>query len=315
MASVAAALKVGLALPIYEGMFGGRTARWADLLAPARQAEAAGFDSVWLFDHLLIPVDRYVPGAAPMGAWECWSLLAALAAATERVTLGTLMTCTAFRNPALLAKMADTVDEISGGRLILGLGAGSIGDEFGMFGYPEDHRASRFAEALQIIGGLLRDGRVDFAGRYYQARECELRPRGPRRAGPPILVGARQARLDRLAARHADAWNAAWPSRAAALAPRVAAIKDACRAVGRDPATLELTAGVMVDLPGLGPRADWAWGGLIRGQALSGTVEEIAAELHDCACLGVAHLQVWLDPATPAGVEAFAPVLQHLKHD
>src|SRR4051794_27504326 len=82
--------KVGLVLPVYEGMLGGQTARWADLLDMARQAEAAGFDSVWLFDHLLIPVDRYVPGAAPMGAWECWSLLAALAAATERVTLGTL---------------------------------------------------------------------------------------------------------------------------------------------------------------------------------------------------------------------------------
>ncbi len=308
-------LEVGLLLPTYEGMVDGRTLRWEELLAIARRAEAVGFDALWVVDHLVIPVDQLVPGAQPMGAWECWSLLAALAAATTRIGLGSLVTCTAFRNPALLAKMADTVDEVSGGRLTLGLGAGSLPAEFAAFGYPADHRVDRFEEALMIIRGLLRDGRVDFAGRYSQARECELRPRGPRPGGPPILVAARNPRMDRLAARHADAWNAAWPNRADDLAPRLAAIDAACREVGREPASLERTVGMMIDLPGLGPSRDWLWATLVRepNRPLTGSVGEIAAELQACADLGVTRAQVWLDPPDLAGVEAFAPVLECLR--
>ena len=307
-------LAVGMLLPTYEGMVEGETARWADLLAIARRAEAVGFDALWVVDHLVVPVDQFVPGAQPMGAWECWSLLAALAAATTHIGLGSLVTCAAFRNPALLAKMADTVDEISGGRLTLGLGAGSLPQEFAAFGYPADHRVDRFEEALTIICRLLRDGRVDFAGRYYQARDCELRPRGPRPGGPPIMVGARSPRMDRLAARSADVWNAAWPNRAEALAPRITAIAVACEEVERDPATLERTVGVMVDLPGLGPSRDWLWAKLVREplEPLTGTPEEIAAELRAYADLGVTRAQVWLDPPGLAGVEAFAPVLELL---
>src|SRR4029079_1094319 len=120
-----------------------------DLLAMARLAEDAGFDSLWLGDHLLMPV-RAMPGGR-LGTWECWSVLAALAAATRRVELGPLVLCTGYRNPALLAKMADTVEEISGGRPVLGLGAGWSQGEYRAFGYPYDHRASRFEEAVQII--------------------------------------------------------------------------------------------------------------------------------------------------------------------
>ncbi len=307
-------LKVGLLLPTYEGMLKGETPHWTDLVAIAGQAEAVGFDSLWVVDHLVIPVDLFVPGAQPMGAWECWSLLAALAAATTRIGLGSLVTCTAFRNPALLAKMAATVDEISGGRLTLGLGAGSLPAEFGTFGYPADHRVDRFEEALTIIRGLLRGGRVDFVGRHYQARECELRPRGPRPNGPPILVGARNPRMDRLAARYADIWNAAWPNRAETLVPRLAAIDATCQELERDPATLERTVGVMVDLPELGLSRDWLWAKIVREplQPLTGSVEEIAAELQACADLGVSHVQVWLDPPSLAGVEAFASVLERL---
>jgi len=243
-----------------------------------------------------------------MGTWECWSLLAALAAATTRVDLGSLVTCTTFRNPTLLAKMAATVDEVSGGRLTLGLGAGSVPEEFAAFGYPADRRVDRFEEALTIICSLLRDGRVDFAGEYYQARECELRPRGPRLAGPPILIGSRSPRMDRLAALHADGWTPAWPNRAQALAPRIADIDAACRKVGRDPASLDRSVGVMVDLPACGPsRIDRA-----SDQPLAGSAAEIAAELRACADLGIASAQIWLDPPDLAGVEAFAPVLELL---
>jgi alkanesulfonate monooxygenase SsuD/methylene tetrahydromethanopterin reductase-like flavin-dependent oxidoreductase (luciferase family) len=127
---------------------------------------------------------------AEADVWEGWTMLSALAAATERVELGTLVTCSQFRNPALLAKMAVTVDEISGGRLTFGIGAGWNEPEFRAFGVPLDHRVGRFEEALQIIVPLLRDGHVDFEGQFYSARECELNPRGPRPSGPPILIGA-----------------------------------------------------------------------------------------------------------------------------
>jgi len=143
-------LKVGLFLPTGEGDMAGGTPRWNNIKTMVQQA-AWGFDSIWVQDHLLF--DYGDPGVRPTGVWECWSLLAALAAVTTRVELGALVACTSFRNPALLAKMADTVDEISGGRLILGLGAGYHEPEFRAFGYPFDHLVGRFEEALQIIQG------------------------------------------------------------------------------------------------------------------------------------------------------------------
>jgi probable F420-dependent oxidoreductase len=308
----APSLKVGLLLPTYEGMVDGETPRWSDMLAIAQRAEAVGFDSVWVVDHLTIPVDQTVPGAEPMGAWECWSLLAALSAATTHIGVGSLVTSATFRNPALLAKMADTIDEVSGGRLTLGLGAGSIPAEFAAFGYPSDHRVDRFEEATTIIRRLLHGEQVTFAGRHYQTHEAQLRPRGPRPEGPPILIGARSHRMDRLAARYADVWNAAWPNRAEELVPRIADIDAACEEVGRDPASLQRSAGVMVDLPGLGPSSNWLWATLVREprHPLTGSVDEMAAGLRAYAALGITHIQVWLDPPGLDGVEAFAPVLE-----
>src|SRR6059058_3522453 len=151
--------KVGVLLPTIEGSMARATPRWSDIVAMARRAEALGFDSLWMPDHLLFPLAHR---ETVHGVWECWTLLAALAAATERVELGPLVSCTGFRNPALLAKMADTVDEISGGRLVLGLGAGWEAPEYAAFGYPTDHRVDRLEAALQIVVPLLRTGHVDF---------------------------------------------------------------------------------------------------------------------------------------------------------
>src|SRR5215208_6263524 len=205
-------LKLGIFLDIFEGEDGTSQVtaakRWPELRAFARRAELLGFDSLWVPDHLLWRDDG-VEGST-RGAWEAWSILAALAADTKRIELGALVLCTAFRNPALVAKMADTIEEISGGRLILGLGAGYHEPEFTAFGYPYDPRISRFEEALTIITTLLGEGQIDFTGSYYHARDCELRPRGPRPGGPPILVaGGMPAgpRMLCLGAERADLWN------------------------------------------------------------------------------------------------------------
>jgi probable F420-dependent oxidoreductase len=303
-------LQVGLFLTPMEDSARGTTTRWSDVLAMARRAEEVGFDSLWLPDHLLVQWGW--EGSQPEGVGESWSLLSALAAATERIQLGTLVACTGFRNPALLAKMADTVDEISDGRLILGLGAGWHEAEFRAFGFPFYHRVSRFAEAVTIIHGLLKHGHVDFAGTYYQARDCELRPRGPRPQGPPIMIGGSGPRMLGLTARYADIWNRdfdVWnpdmiPYSAEDLAAWGPRVDAACLEAGRDPATLARTAGVLVDLPIAPIREGW--------QAVTGTPAELANVLRGYAAAGFTHAQIWLEPSTLAGVEAFAAVLDEL---
>jgi alkanesulfonate monooxygenase SsuD/methylene tetrahydromethanopterin reductase-like flavin-dependent oxidoreductase (luciferase family) len=191
-------LKVGVQLPEVE-----REVRWPELRDMARAAQSVGFDSLWLGDHLLYrrPNDR------ARGPWEVWTSLAGLAEATDRITLGPLVACTSFHEPAMLAKMAATVDEISGGRLILGLGAGWNETDYRAFGFPFDQRISRFEEAFTIIRTLLREGAIDFDGRFYQARDCELLPRGPRPSGPPLMVGSIGPRMLRITMPHVDGWN------------------------------------------------------------------------------------------------------------
>ena len=239
-------------------------------------------------------------------------MLTALAAVTSRVEIGSFVTCTAFRNPALLAKMADTVDEISGGRLILGLGAGWVESEFHAFGFPFDHRVSRFEEAVTIIHGLLRDGHIDFAGTYYQARDCALRPRGPRPTGPPIMIGTTGARMLRLTARYAGLWNAFfWEQGTGNRAERVPVLQTmvdaACVEAGRDPGTLIRSATVMVNtIPDAGHES---WTAV---PPLTGPPEQIAAELRRYADAGISHLQLWPQPASLAGYEALLPLLELL---
>ena len=307
-------LKVGCFLPVVERQMDGGSARGRDVLAMARAAEAVGFDSVWIPDHLLF---RH-PGEDEQGAWECFALLGALAVATERVEIGPLVACTGWRNPALIAKMADTVDELSEGRLVLGLGAGWHEPEYRAFGYPFDRRVGRFEEALAVILPLLRDGRVDHAGPFYQARECELHPRGPRtgRGGPPVLIGALGTgpRMLRLAARHADLWNA-WMTWGRSYPDAIPPLRDlvdgACAEVGRDPATLGRTVAILAEVPDTAAR-------LVRtsptggGEPLAGTAAAVNAALRGFAAEGIAHVQVVLAPNSVAGIEAFAPVLEAL---
>lgn len=308
-------LKVGLLLPDTENQMEGETPRWSDIAAFARLAEDVGFDSVWITDHL---IHRSDPTESSLetggdrreleGPWEGWSLLAAIAAITERVEIGPLVLCNSFRNPALLAKMADTVEEISGGRLILGLGAGWNESEFDAFGYPFDHRVDRFEESIQIITSLLRTGKVDFEGTYYWAKDCELRPRGPRPEGPPILIGTAGERMLGLTATYADHWNT-WFSQTENELDKLVALMQrvdaACEAEGRDPATLARSSAVKIEVA---PAAESVMG----APPIKGSPEEIATELRAYADAGVDEIQAWIEPVTLAGVEMFGEVLRHL---
>lgn len=275
----------------------------------ARTAEDVGFDSLWVADHLLY---RF-PDLPSFGIWECWSLMAGLAATTSRVELGTIVTVTPWRNPALFAKMVDTVEEISGGRVILGLGAGSHQPEFPAFGYDSwEHKVSRFEEEIGIIHTLLRTGRIDHQGRFHTLRDCELRPRGPRPEGPPIMVGAVGPRMLRILATYADEWNLPWRPTVEELIEMNPRGDEACAKVGRDPATLRRSACLQVDLPGSERSGTSDLVRAARARAIRGDYAEIAATLRGYANAGVAHVQLWIDPGSPAGIETFGRVLEEL---
>jgi len=296
-------LKVGVQLPEVE-----REVRWNEILDMARAIEDLGYDSLWLGEHLLY---RW-PDREPRGPWDAWATLAALATATTRVELGPLVACTAFHNPAILAKRADTIDEISGGRLILGLGAGWNETEFRAFGIPFDHRIDRFEEAFTIIRSLLRDGAVDFEGTYYSARDCELLPRGPRLGGPPLMIGSTRPRMLRITMPHVDSWNAWYAdtqNSPAGVEALRATVDAACIEVGRNPGEVERTVAVHVQLPGGTGRTmgDASVAGAVK--PLSGTDEEMAEELRKYALTGIGHVQLILDPITRESIERFARVL------
>ncbi|HEX5827935.1 MAG TPA: LLM class flavin-dependent oxidoreductase [Candidatus Limnocylindrales bacterium] len=290
-------MKIGLVLPMTIDDPGPAGA-WPRIRALARQAEAGGIDSLWLYDHLIF---RF-PGEPEEGIHEAVSLLAAVAAATERAELGTIVLGTGFRPPALTAKMAATIDEIADGRLILGLGAGWHEPEYDAFGYPFDHRVGRFEEVLQIVTPLVRGERVTLEGRFHRVQDAVLLPPPPRPTRlpgrMPILIAAKGERMLRLTARYADAWNTAWfgfPNERSAS--RMADVRAACEAEGRDPASLELTVGVSVDAgerdPGITTPAD----------ALPGDAGEIARAFDAWRDLGVGTVQVSLKEVDERSVD------------
>ena len=311
-------LKVGLYLPIREARASGHhadvTRGWRALAAMVQLAEEIGFDSAWVPDHLLF---RW-PGqeSESQGTWEGWSVVAALAATTARMELGTLVSCTAFRNPGLIAKMALTVDEICGGRFILGLGAGYHEPEFRAFGFSYADRASQFEEALITATSLLRTGTCTFCGRHLQMQGCELRPRGSRNAGPPIMIatsnpsGMAKPRMHRLLVEHADLWNgwlAFWRSWPDAVPPLREVIDRECVIRGRDPSTLRRTVTILAAFPDLDPVP------MRSGEEpLIGSPAVMAEALTGFAREGIEHVQIQINPGTLAGLRAMAPVLELL---
>jgi alkanesulfonate monooxygenase SsuD/methylene tetrahydromethanopterin reductase-like flavin-dependent oxidoreductase (luciferase family) len=313
-------LKLGLILPTWTTT----TLRWSEVLDIAGEAVAEGFDSLWATDHLLLPSTnaelreraggavRAEAVAEPEGYMEVFTVLTAIAAEVPDVQIGTLVACTGYRNPVLLAKIAETLDEVSGGRFILGLGAGDSAGEYETLGLPPDHPVGRFEEALEVVRGLLRDGEIDFQGTYHRAREVKLIPRGPRPAGPPLLIGTLnpRPRMRRLVARYADIWNG-WlgytNASAEAAAEQWALIEQACLEHGRDPSTLARTTAVRVAIPGSGyVPAPGEW-------PLQGSPQEMAEVLRGHAKLGVSEVQVALTMGGVEGVRAFAPVIEALR--
>ncbi|MGZ5338233.1 MAG: LLM class flavin-dependent oxidoreductase [Thermoleophilaceae bacterium] len=293
-------MRVGIQLPEVE-----REVRWPEYLATARAAEECGFASIWVPDHLLYRAD----GRPERGPWEAWTLLAALSAATERVGIGSLVACTAFHPPGLIAKMAATIAEVSKGRFVLGLGAGWNEGEFRAFGLPFDHRVSRFEESFTIVRTLLAGERASLAGRFFGVEDAVLLPAPTHRV--PLMIGSTGPRMLGITLPHVDAWNSWYegfgntPDGFAALNERVSA---AARDAGRRPADIERSACVLVQLghePAERPH-------LPEAPALTGAPDRMAATLREFGEAGADELILIADPITERAVRTLAEAVAAL---
>jgi alkanesulfonate monooxygenase SsuD/methylene tetrahydromethanopterin reductase-like flavin-dependent oxidoreductase (luciferase family) len=299
-------MKIGIQLPEVEYEIA-----FPDLIAMARLAEDVGFDSLWLGDHLL-----YELPVGPRGPWEVWTTLAALATATSRIELGPLVASTSFHAPAMFAKLAATVDAISGGRLILGLGAGWNHREYTAFGFPYDHRVSRFEEAFTIIRTLLAAGSIDFHGEYYDVTDSVLHPRSPRPGGPPLLIGSTGERMQAITLPHVSAWNVWWSeygNTADGFAAQKAIVDQRIASIGRA-GEIEATCAVFVKLPtGTGRQmGDYP---ADSGEPLQGSPSELADQLNAFKSAGAAEVQLVVDPIVPASIESLGEVVAMLRSD
>ena len=276
-----------------------------EFIAMARTAEAVGFDSVWLGDHLLYELD-----VDDRGPWEVWTSLAAIAASTSTIQIGPLVASTSFHAPAMLAKQATTVDAASQGRLILGLGAGWNQREYDAFGFPFDHRVSRFAEAFTIIRTLLREGRIDFHGEYYDVANCLLHPRSSQ-TGPPLMVGSIGDRMLDITLPHVDSWNMWWSqygNTAEGFRREKERVDSLIEAHGRT-GEVEATTAVLVQLDDGVGRVMGDYDDFDTVRPLTGTPDELADQLREFEAAGAAHVQLVVDPITRQSIEWLGDVL------
>ena len=295
-------MKIGIQLPEVEW-----EVPFPEYLAMAKAAEEVGFDSIWVGDHLLYDLPD-----GPRGPWEAWTTLTAIAAVTEPVEIGPLVASTSFHAPPMLAKQAATVDAVSEGRLIVGLGAGWNRREYDAFGFAYDRRVSRFEEAFTIIRSLLRDGEIDFHGEFYDADRCVLHPRSPRPQGPPLMVGSTGPRMLGITLPHVDAWNVWWSdygNTPEGFAAQKAEVDALAASLGREPSDIEATAAVLVQLDGGGGRLMGDYGAEARVEPITGSASEIADQLAAFGAAGAAHIQVVVDPITRASIEWLGDVL------
>ena len=292
--------RVGVQLPEVE-----REVRWREYVALALEAERSGFDSVWVGDHLLYRGD----GRPERGPWEAWTTLAAIAQATERVELGPLVACTGFHAPAMLAKQAATVDEISDGRLVLALGAGWNEAEFRAFGFPFDRRASRFEESFEVIRRLVGGERVTLHGEHVHVDDAVLLPPPARR--PRLMVGSTGRRVLTAALPHVDIWNTwfDWYGNAPeGFAARSQEIDEIALSVGRDPSEIERSACMLVSLdPSFGERPSDP-----HAPPVTGSPDDVAGAIRAMSEAGADEVILVLDPITEASIASMRTTLTAL---
>lgn len=291
-------LSVGIQLPEVE-----RDVRWPEYAAMARACEQVGFDSIWVGDHLLYRDD----GGPERGPWEAWTLLAGLAAVTSRLKLGPLVACAGFHPPAVAAKMAAAVDEISGGRLVFGIGSGWNTPDFAPFDVPFDHRVSRFRDWWAIVQPLLAGERVTHHGKWWSAEDVVLLPEPARRI--PLMVGSDGPRMLSITLPTADSWNTWYDLYGNTIEGFVesnARIDAACREVARDPTEVERSVCVCVDLDG-SPRIRRPYD--LSYEPLQGSVDAIASHLRGLADAGADEAILVVNPITESSVRELGAVL------
>lgn len=294
-------IEIGIVAPVYQTGAERRTVRWPEIRDIAVRAEGIGFDAVWVPDELV----WFLEGEPPVGVWEGVSTMGALAAVTSRVKLGSWVMSALHRNPGIIAKAAETLDEISNGRFVFGLGAGHAWPgQAHAFGLPEDKVFDRFDEALQVIVPLLREGRANFEGSYHAARELPQNPRGPRPGRIPLMIGGNGPKGQRAAVRYADVWSGWTDKHVDEAYDRIPTLEAICAEEGRDPKTLGRSIGVGVrPLPGAQQRDD----------ILTGTAEEIAGKIRSFGEAGYTQVELQFGPPTVEALEALAPVLARLR--
>ena len=299
-------MKIGVQLPEVE-----RRVPWPELISMTQAAEAVGFDSVWLGDHLLYDL----PDGSARGPWEVYTSLAALAAVTERVQLGSLVSSLGFHDPAMIAKMAATIDAVSGGRLILGVGSGWNEREYRAFGLPFDRRVDRFEEAFHVLRRLLAGETVTHSGTYYSVDRCVIDPPAAREGGPLVMVGSNSPRMLSIALPHVHSWNVWWSifgNTAEGFAQVVADVRARTEAAGRDPDSVEATACVYVQVPG-GAGRTMGDPSMARIQPLVGAPGELAEQLQAFADAGAAHVMLVVDPITQPAIEWLGQVIDEFR--
>jgi alkanesulfonate monooxygenase SsuD/methylene tetrahydromethanopterin reductase-like flavin-dependent oxidoreductase (luciferase family) len=270
---------------------------YSDVLHRAKRCEELGIGSLWLYDHL------YGPGVPNISSLEAWTLATALLSRTERLRVGHMVLCNQFRHPAVLAKMATTLDQISDGRLELGLGSGSIEDEHLRMGLPWGtfrERSERLGEALEMLTQAFSAQSIDFVGKHYTVRDMPIVPGPVQRPRPPITVGGVGEKFTLpLVARYADVWNV--PTYALGeLEHKVTVLRSICEDVGRDPETIVLSVEAVLALapddaalPKVRELAEKRFGGPgfgLREGGLVGTAPQIIDRIKQWEALGFGQL-------------------------
>jgi len=300
-------LQIGMTLFTMEDPETGDAPRWGDLQRRAALAEEVGFDTVWVADELQWEMEAW---DSPRGWWECLSMAGALAASTSTIGIGTWVLSALHRNPGLIAKAAETLDEISDGRFILGFGSGHAGRQGEAFGFPLNYTVSRYEEALSIVTALRGNGRATLHGKYHSAVDQVLAPKGPRDGGCPLMLGGHGPRTMKLAVEHADIWSAyaTKSSQPEAFSEMLDSLDSICREVGRDPGSIGRSIGVFVVAPGVEPEA-WVAG----DNPIHGSESQITDTILQFESMGCTRIELMVTGDVDTSIEALASVLAAVK--